>query len=91
MIGNQLSPVRFDQTPVWNQELRMVGVNAHGFESYQGRGVSSFDLAMEMIQKGSIRLEGFITHRFPLSGYREAFRVARQKVGRVIKVVFEAG
>jgi threonine dehydrogenase-like Zn-dependent dehydrogenase len=90
MIGNQLSPVRFDQTPVWNQELRMIGVNAHGYERFQGRGVSSFDLAMEMIQKGSIRLDGFITHRFPLSAYREAFKVAGQKVGRVIKVVFEA-
>jgi threonine dehydrogenase-like Zn-dependent dehydrogenase len=89
MIGNQLSPVRFDQTPVWNQELRMIGVNAHGFENYQGRGVSSFDLAIEMIQEGKINLDGFITHRFPLSEYREAFKVARRKVGRVIKVVFE--
>jgi threonine dehydrogenase-like Zn-dependent dehydrogenase len=89
MIGNQLSPVRFDHTPVWNQELRMIGVNAHGFEHYEGRGVSSFDLAIEMIQEGSIDLDGFITHRFPLSAYREAFRVAKKKTGRVIKVVFE--
>jgi threonine dehydrogenase-like Zn-dependent dehydrogenase len=89
MIGNQLSPVRFDQTPVWNQELRLIGVNAHGSENHQGRRVSSFDLAMEMIQEGKINLEGFITHRFPLSDYREAFKVARQKVGRVIKVVFD--
>ena len=89
MIGNQLSPVRFDQTPVWNQELRMIGVNAHGFENHQGRGVSSFDLAMEMIRDGSIDLDGFITHRFPLSAYRKAFDVARSKKERVIKVVFE--
>jgi threonine dehydrogenase-like Zn-dependent dehydrogenase len=89
MIGNQLSPVRFDQTPVWNQELRMIGVNAHGFENYQGKGMSSFDMAIEMIQQGRINLDGFITHRFPLSEYREAFKVARQKVGHVIKVVFE--
>ena len=89
MIGNQLSPVRFDQTPVWNQELRMIGVNAHGFESHQGKGMSSFDLAIEMIQQGRINLDGFITHRFSLPEYREAFKVARQKVGHVIKVVFE--
>ncbi len=89
MIGNQLSPVRFDQTPVWNQELRLIGVNAHGSENFQGRRVSSFDLAMEMIQQGRIKLDGFITHRFPLAEFREAFKVARRKVGRVIKVVFE--
>jgi threonine dehydrogenase-like Zn-dependent dehydrogenase len=89
MIGNQLSPVRFDQTPVWNQELRMIGVNAHGFENYQGRGVSSFALAIEMIQEGRVDLDGFITHRFPLREFREAFRVAKKKAERVIKVVFE--
>jgi threonine dehydrogenase-like Zn-dependent dehydrogenase len=89
MIGNQLSPVRFDQTPLWNQELRMIGVNAHGFENYQGRGVSSFDLAIRMIQEGRINLDGFITHRFRLPEYREAFKVAKRKVGRVIKVVFD--
>lgn len=89
MIGNQLSPVRFDQTPVWNQELRIVGVNAHGIEKYQGKGMSSFDLAIQMIQQGRINLDGFITHRFSLPDYREAFKVARQKVGHVIKVVFE--
>jgi threonine dehydrogenase-like Zn-dependent dehydrogenase len=89
MIGNQLSPVRFDQTPVWNQELRLIGVNAHGSENRGGRRVSSFDLAIEMIQDGRIELGGFITHRFPLSDYKNAFKVAREKVGRVIKVVFD--
>ncbi len=89
MIGNQLSPVRFDQTPVWNQELSLIGVNAHGFENHQGRRVSSFGLAMEMVRDGRINLDGFITHRFSLAEYREAFKVARQKVGRVIKVVFD--
>ena len=89
MIGNQLSPVRFDHTPVWNQELRLIGVNAHGMENHQGRRVSSFDLAIEMIRAGNILLDGFITHRFPLSDYREAFKVAKEKAGRVIKVVFD--
>jgi hypothetical protein len=27
----------------------MVGVNAHGFENYQGKGISSFDVVIEMI------------------------------------------
>ncbi len=89
MIGNQLSPVRFDHTPVWNQELRLIGVNAHGMETHQGRRVSSFDLAVEMIRAGKIQLDGFITHRFPLSDFSEAFKVAVEKAGRVIKVVFQ--
>ncbi|MEW6441819.1 MAG: hypothetical protein AB1640_12870 [bacterium] len=61
MIGNQLSPVSFDHTPVRHQELRVIAVN---------------------------RLDGLITHRFPLDRYKEAFRLAGEKSGRVIKIFF---
>lgn len=89
MIGNQLTPITFDQTPLWNQELTMLGVNSHGMETHAGRTLSSFALAMEMIAQRRISLDGFITHRFTLDNYREAFRLALEKPGHVIKVVFE--
>ena len=88
MIGNQLSPISFDQTPIWNQELSLVGINAHGMEEVAGRRISSFALAMEMVQEGRIKLDGLITHRFPLSSYREAFRLVKTKSQDVIKAVF---
>jgi threonine dehydrogenase-like Zn-dependent dehydrogenase len=89
MVGNQLAPVTFDQTPIWHQELRIIGVNAHGTETYDGKRISSFDLAMRMIREGRVNLDGLITHRFPLSEYKQAFRVFRQKTEPVIKVVLE--
>lgn len=89
MIGNQLSPVTFDQTPVWHQELRIFGVNAHGRECHEGREKSSFEMAMEMILDGKIDLSGFITHRFPLEAYRNAFRIFSKKKEKVIKIVLE--
>jgi len=89
MVGNQLEPVHFDQTPIWQQEITMMGINAHGHERFQGRDVSSFELAIDMIEKGTINLEGFVTHRFPLAAYREAFRLVREKSADVIKAVFE--
>jgi threonine dehydrogenase-like Zn-dependent dehydrogenase len=88
MIGNQLSPVSFDQTPLWNQELTMMGINAHGMEEYGGRRTSSFALAVEMVQSGKIRLDGLVTHRFPLSAYQDAFRLMKTKSEDVIKAVF---
>lgn len=88
MIGNQLEPVTFDQTPVWQQEISMVGINAHGSENYNGRRMSSFELAMEMIMEKKVRLDGFITHRFALDDYREAFRLVKEKSADVIKTVF---
>jgi len=89
MVGNQLTPVTFDQTPVWHQELNIIGVNAHGFEDYKGEKISSFDLAIRMIQSGEVNLDGFITHRFPLHQYKRAFKLFRQKKEPMIKVVFE--
>jgi 2-desacetyl-2-hydroxyethyl bacteriochlorophyllide A dehydrogenase len=89
MVGNQLAPVTFDQTPIWHQELRVIGVNAHGTETFDGERISSFDLAMEMIRDGTVNLDGLITHRFPLGEYKEAFRVFKQKTEPVIKVVLE--
>lgn len=89
MIGNQLEPVTFDQTPVWQQELRITGVNAHGMENYQGERASSFALAIKMMEEKKINLDGFVTHRFPLTEYRKAFKLFKKKADRVIKVVFE--
>jgi threonine dehydrogenase-like Zn-dependent dehydrogenase len=89
MVGTQLAPVSFDITPLWNQELRMTGVNAHGMEDFGGRRISSFELAMEMALEGKITFEGFITQRFPLRAYKEAFRVIQTRPRDVIKVVFE--
>ncbi len=89
MIGNQLEPVSFDQTPLWHQELRMIGTNSHGMECYQGRQASTFDLVIEMIKDGRLNLDPFITHRFALEDYRRAFDLVRKKNEKVIKVVFE--
>ncbi|MCP4682847.1 MAG: alcohol dehydrogenase catalytic domain-containing protein [Desulfobacterales bacterium] len=89
MIGNQLSPVSFDQTPVWQQEINMIGVNAHGREIYDGNCMSSFDLAIDMIQKKKVNLAGFITHRFHLTEYRNAFKLVKTKSEEVIKAVFD--
>ena len=89
MVGNQLSPVTFDQTPVWNQEVNIIGVNAHGCENYNGENISSFDLAIRMIREGKVNLKGLVTHRFPLSQYKEAFKMFRKKAEPLIKVVFE--
>lgn len=89
MVGNQLAPVRFDQTPIWNQEVNIIGVNAHGCETYNGEKISSFDLAIKMIQEKKVNLDGFITHRYLLHEYKKAFKVFRQKVEPLIKIVFE--
>jgi threonine dehydrogenase-like Zn-dependent dehydrogenase len=89
MIGAQLKPATFDHTPIFHQELTIVGVNSHGNEKYLGKKISSFELAMEMILERKINLERFISHRFSLNKYREAFMLVKENPEKVVKVVFE--
>jgi L-iditol 2-dehydrogenase len=65
----------------------VTGVNAHGCETYQGEKISSFDLTIRMITQGIVNLDGFITHRFPLKDYREAFRRIHSGREKIIKAV----
>jgi len=74
---------------VWQQELTIEGINAHGMEDYRGRKVSSFDMAIDMINRKKIRLDGFVTHRFRLDDYKRAFKLVKEKSADVIKAVFE--
>jgi threonine dehydrogenase-like Zn-dependent dehydrogenase len=51
--------------------------------------MSSYEVAMEMIQKRELTLEEMITHRFALDDYREAFKTVKRRPDEVIKAVFE--
>ena len=81
--------VTFDETPVWWQELNLVGVDAHGMENWQGRKLYTFDLAQEWIRDGIYKVEGFVTHHFKLDDYKAAFRLALENSPEVIKIVLD--
>ena len=88
-IGHHMRAVTFDETPVWWQELTLVGVDAHGMETWQGRRLYTFDLAQEWIRDGIYKVEGFVTHHFKLDQYKDAFRLALQNSPEVIKIVLD--
>jgi len=69
--------------------LEIIGINAHGMEEFDGRRISTFDLVIELARQGRYKLEGFITHRFKLDQYKEAFRTMIERSEEVIKVVLE--
>jgi 2-desacetyl-2-hydroxyethyl bacteriochlorophyllide A dehydrogenase len=90
IVGVYLSPMKIDLTPVWFQEVDLIGVLAHGAEDWEGERLSTFDLIVRWIREGKLKMDGFITHRFPLSEYREAVLTAiDQPRTRSIKVIFD--
>ena len=90
LVGVNLHRMKLDVTPVWYQEVDLLGAVGHDVVEWEGETVSTFELAMRWMQTGQIRCDRLLTHRYPLYAYREAFAVAVDKQNyRSIKVAFE--
>lgn len=90
LVGVNLHRMKLDVTPVWYQEVNLIGAVGHDVVTYDDQKISTFELAMQWMLDGKIKTEKLVTHRFPLEAYREAFRVALDKrSARSIKVAFE--
>jgi threonine dehydrogenase-like Zn-dependent dehydrogenase len=90
LVGVNLHRMMLDLTPVWYQEVNLLGVVGHDVVTWQGQQVSTFELAMHWMHEGKLDTHGLVTHHFPLEEYRQAFAVAVEK-GKYhsIKVAFE--
>ena len=80
-----------DLTPVWHQEVSLLGACAHGMESWQGEQLSTFDLTARFMEQKKLSASGLVTHRFPLDDWREAIRTAGDKRSGCVKVAFDFG
>ncbi|MBC7237898.1 MAG: alcohol dehydrogenase catalytic domain-containing protein [Chloroflexi bacterium] len=89
LAGICLEPMRLDLTPVWYQEVNLVGLYRHGMEEWQGKRISTYDLTARFLLEGDIDIDGLITHRFPLERWQEAVRTAQDKRSGSIKVLLE--
>ena len=87
-----ISPVmmKLDLSPVWHQELNILGSVVHGMENWEGQRVHTYDLVIQWMREGRLETDGFITHRFPLAEYKRAVAVASDKRGeQSIRVLLE--
>jgi threonine dehydrogenase-like Zn-dependent dehydrogenase len=84
------APRRFEWTPLYFKELRIVGSNAFGHETFEGRRQHAFAWYFEWLRAGRIDPTPILTHRFPLAGWRDAFLACGDQ-GRsgAVKVLFD--
>jgi len=82
-------PKRLDWTPVWLQEMRILGSLGQGWESWRGERLHTSVLVHRLIQEGRLDPTPMLTHRFDLSDYGRAFATALGKrQSRAVKVAF---
>jgi threonine dehydrogenase-like Zn-dependent dehydrogenase len=89
LAGVKLAPLKLDLNPIWCQEVDLIGVYAHGAEPWKGEMRPTYDLVIELMRQGKLTTDGLITHRFPLSQWRQAVSTALDKRNGTIKVVFD--
>lgn len=102
LVGSQMTPMRLDMTPLWHQEITLIGATAHGTESWPGAAgmanwagadggrVSTFALAAALVRERRLTPQRLITHRFPLREVRRAVETARNKAANhAIKVMLD--
>jgi len=94
LVGVNLHQMKLDLSPIWHQEVNLIGAMGHGMEywplgSEQQR--STFAIASDLILHGVLHPEKLITHRYGLDNFRDALRdAADKKESRALKVVFDA-
>ncbi len=88
-VGIQMVPTTIDETPIWNQELNIIGVDSYGLDEYEGQKYQSFKLIRKLMEENKVDLEGYITHRFPLSEYKQGFSQVLFNGNDTIKVALE--
>lgn len=93
LVGISLHPMHIDLTPVWYQEVNLVGSRASGMEYWPLGSLtrrSTFSIVAEMVEQGQLRLDRLVTHRFALNEYRQALATATGKgQSHAIKVAFD--
>lgn len=88
-VGIQMVTTKIDETPIWNRELNIIGVDSYGIDPYEGVMYQSFDLVDKLVKENKINLENFITHRYPLSQFRKGFNQIMFDGENTIKVMID--
>ena len=67
--------VKLDLTPLWLKQQTIKGVYGCGYATYNNKRMHMFDIALDMVRKGKIELEGMVTHKFALDEFTEMIEV----------------
>lgn len=78
-----------DTTPMWHKELTVLGSFGRQIEDHNGRRQHTYELLFDLIRRGRLNLDGWLTHTFAPHEYNKAFRTLTSR-GRkpVVKAAF---
>ena len=83
-------PKRFEWTPLYFKELALLGSNAYGLETVEGKRENCIEVYLHLLAHNRLNVNGLITHRYPLEHYADAFLALHdRRRSQAIKVTFD--
>ena len=90
VVSGVNAPGRFEWSPWYFKEVRLIGSNAFGIEEVDGIRKHAFEHYFDLVRDGRIDISPMLTHTFPLERWRDAFStIAEQHTTGAIKVAFD--
>jgi threonine dehydrogenase-like Zn-dependent dehydrogenase len=82
-------PERFEWTPWYFKEIKVIGSNAFAIEEFEGYREHAYHHYYRFLEEGRIDTSPMVTHKFPLSEYKKALLTSHfQGKYNSIKVAF---
>ena len=89
VVTGVASPKRFEWTPWYFKDIRIIGSNAFAIEDFEGYREHSYYHYYRFLSEGRVDPSAMVTHKFPLDEYKKAIVTARaQNKYKSIKVAF---
>lgn len=90
VVTGVYAPARFEWSPLYFKDARLVGSNAFGVEEVDGVRKHAIAHYLDLVRDGRIDLTGMLTHTFRLEDWRAAFTaIANQYDTGAVKVAFD--
>jgi threonine dehydrogenase-like Zn-dependent dehydrogenase len=92
VLGIDLKQGKFDFSPIWYQEVDLLGSLIHGTEDWKGNKKSTFEIVIDLIKNKQIpsKISEIITHRYSIENYKQAIKTAfNKRKNNAIKVIFD--
>jgi threonine dehydrogenase-like Zn-dependent dehydrogenase len=84
------APARWEWSPLYFKEIRLVGSNAFGVEEVGGVRRHGIRHYLDLVAAGRVDVSPMLTHTFPLSAWRDAFvALADQGHSGAVKVALD--
>jgi threonine dehydrogenase-like Zn-dependent dehydrogenase len=90
VVSGVYAPARFEWSPLYFKDVRIVGSNAFGIEEVDGVRRHAIEHYLDLARAGRIDISPMLTHTFRLDEWRDAFTtLATQADSGAIKVAFD--